>query len=470
MHSVPQQAFVAYNTISFSPLRVELPEGFRELSELQHALISTKMNDPESLAIINKFLDENPDLAIQEIHLAMRIRPKLYKEFTDLLMKFDNKTINMINMYECIPEPMRSTLIQNGKIQKSKAFIHRSIIDFYYLDEFDVDAIEALVDDNVQFFIDKYVLTQDITKEKIAVYGATRQLPLLAAAALYGAPKVFKYLFLNRCDITPLEASYAIAGGSTEIVRLVDQHFSLNDQEETALFNRQDDIFYWIADRKGECSIHSKIHQSQDLSIEALYSLSMSKKVQFEESLTHIYIIENNLLNEEIIASTLTYGKCYIATDPSQPIALYANQNNITTLLDASLQAKSIPHIKAALGSEFFNEEAVSYQNPITMIILLDCMKKSQEICNMIKSKVNLGKILYIYQKRNFPGKQEYISKYNIFELISFALSQNDTDFVKDLCKNNDLCFSMKYEEFLALDKYNIPEISAALKRMEQHN
>ena len=132
----------------------------------------------------------------------------------------------------------------------------------------------------------------------------------------------------------------------------------------------------------------------------------MSKKVHLSESSLHIYMAENNLLNEEIIASTRTIGECYLATDPSQPIGLYINHFNIVQLLDASVQVKSIPHIKAAIASEFFNEEIFGHTNPIALSLVLDCMKMSQEIYNMIKSKVNVGKIVYTYQKINFLEKK----------------------------------------------------------------
>ena len=173
----------------------------------------------------------------------------------------------------------------------------------------DANIYEALADDNADFFVRLSADNKIDVETKMSIFGVNNTLLPIKAAALYGATKCFKYFLLNNQNIDNCEA-LAVAGGSYEIVRILEQNGkTFSNCALDALLYRQDDIFDWITQGTFNGSNFNDLINV--FSIKAMLGLTKQRTLKFDETAALIYMAEKNLLTKDFFESLASCKYCF---------------------------------------------------------------------------------------------------------------------------------------------------------------
>ena len=69
---------------------------------------------------------------------------------------------------------------------------------------------------------------------------------------MFGSIKCFKYLYLNKCEITDITLEYAIKGGCEEIINILEEKHKFNKCLKAAVYYHHNNIIEWLLMKYGE--------------------------------------------------------------------------------------------------------------------------------------------------------------------------------------------------------------------------
>ena len=463
---------ISNKSIELSLSSVEIHEKLEELYEFQQILLDKEMSCQKNIEFINNFVNKFPRLALHQLEISMHIRPQLFKQYAEVIEQFPTLILDIIPEICQIPDLIFNILYEKGKIPNyhstsagffSKSFqgtpTNRNILTLKETGAFpDANISEALSDDNADFFVESSANNKIDFNAKISVYGSSDKLLPIEAAALYGATKCFKYLLLNNSNIDECTAQ-AVAGGSFEIIRILEQNGkTFSNCDIYALIYRQDDIFDWLT--KGTFKGTNFSYFINTFSIKAIIGLTKTGIFRFNETAAFIFMAEKNLLTEEMIKSMEPSKNCFLATHDEKLLNLFINKNNIKSLLLTACEKRSVFHIKAIINNNNFDIGSAD-QSSISI-----AKETSQEIRDLIYSKSQSNGIALYNQARkksSFIGKRSYdfsaINSANVYSVVYFALSKGDFSFVSDMSEKTELLNTLTEEELIELAQYQSPEI-----------
>lgn len=172
-----------------------------------------------------------------------------------------DNTDEYLNFFVKMPEhiikkeiPFRS--IQQNRISSNQRFISYSNRIHIILSTDDIDTFQQLASDK-DFSVDQRIDSSLVCCYEFLMYKPT----MIQLSAFYGALKCFRFLLVNQASITMRDlndespnsiASFAIAGGNLEIIRLLisgDVNFELGIFLSVSL--HRDALFFWFLENQG---------------------------------------------------------------------------------------------------------------------------------------------------------------------------------------------------------------------------
>ena len=135
------------------------------------------------------------------------------------------------------------------------------------------DLYDALANDNPQYFTNNENNDKSIT---FPYFNKTLETSLLSLSAFFGSIKCFQYFLLNtpKSLLNSSTLPFALAGGNSEIIKLIDQQMNQPVKEHSliALLFRHDKLFDWYTN--GLIPKTSTVLDTKTISIRALYAFS----------------------------------------------------------------------------------------------------------------------------------------------------------------------------------------------------
>ena len=456
----------------------EVPDYLRNIYDFQTLLLSKDMTDQSKIEFIKDFFAKYHRLAVHQLEISMAIRPALFKQYVQIIEQLPEFILRTLPDFCSIPNPIFMILSNDDKIQdpeyepKNGLFSFR--LDLIYSDKgemifykpFDIE--ENLADDNPDFFLSLSADGQLDFDKEYKIFGSSNEMTLIEASALYGASKCFKYFLLNNSKISRCAAA-AVAGGSLEIIKILEQNkISFTGCEVYALIYRQDEVFDFIA--KGTLKSPEKyIKNANTFSLKAMLALADEKGVELKETAAFIYMAEHNLIRGELIKGLESCSACFLATKSEELFNLFITENNVSSLFKAACCKSNISHIKAIINSDLFDAGKIKSAD------ILAASKINKEIGDLIDSRMQgNGKVLYfLCTKMNSPMlKKSYefteLNALNVFAATSYALSNGDFEFVSQLDSQTKLLDTLGEEELFKLAKFQSPVIIDKIIKFDQ--
>ena len=224
---------------------------FNRINELIESLFNEKYDSYEKEAVIsnllNSYIAKENDASFYA-HLFQHFvdfRPKERELFLDILDKlrtdYPEKEKKLIKAAE-FAELNLFQLVSKTDLFTS---IYEPNTLEYYIKEDDIDSFQDYLSEKMYSNLN-YPIRLETDQPPHFVAWDTR-ISLLNLAAFYGSVKIFKYLLLNNCETSDDTFSYAVAGGSMEIIRICDQKsFKFKNCLKASVQFHRRDIAEWI--------------------------------------------------------------------------------------------------------------------------------------------------------------------------------------------------------------------------------
>ncbi|OHT13001.1 hypothetical protein TRFO_16963 [Tritrichomonas foetus] len=323
---------------------------------------------------------------------------------------------------------------------------------------------KILLEDNIDIFIDNYGCYIK-KKHQISQIRKCLNYPfhylndtssMLDYAAFFGAEKCFKYILSLHFD-EKIDAKYAIAGGNSEIIKLVEKHgCDFSNLWFEAIQFKHFEIFEWIISKK----VNKNYFDEKSIA-EAAFSFHNMNVIH--------YLLEENLIGDNFFLNSILYD-CqkisfwfllqgfiieknsinYIDENGNTPLILAVNKNRIeltkillqhrwiivdkvkTNSYSAFQRACLLGNIEIIkLFLEYGNvnvmeiipklqttpiEYAINHRDLDIVIVLLDHLN-----LNDVDSNI-LGQCFFLFC---FEGEEEYIEKLICLDKVDLTFSMN---------------------------------------------
>ncbi|OHT09497.1 hypothetical protein TRFO_04592 [Tritrichomonas foetus] len=214
-----------------------------------------KTKFPEFLQDIQRILKSNYSELFEELDNFISLNCDLKNIIPFVISKKiqnpNNKNSNYVNETNDIDAKIDNDMSENNlndrKILSESHYLHVIIA------EDDVDSLQRVVSKE-NFSIDTRVDISLLCCSELLVNKPT----ILLLSAFYGAIRCFKFLFLNHAsvfnedlsDTSNTIATYAVAGGNIEIIRiLIQENIIFTEAFFSSISFHRNDLFYWFLDQ-----------------------------------------------------------------------------------------------------------------------------------------------------------------------------------------------------------------------------
>ena len=211
---------------------------FKDVNEIVKSLFNiTKENSKSTIENIVNFLFENQNyldfiVGVLSYYFTVRVKQRniicelvsaLFEKLSEdsinslkTLLKYDNKVYELLNGGGVIKDESVNTENYNNLL----TIYQKDSLESIIMND-DIEKFQDFVSSHQSFDFKQKI---DITSTPIYNVEYTKTVSLLQFAAFYGSAQCFKYLFLLfDCIVTKSICKYAVAGGSTDIIQIIEQ-------------------------------------------------------------------------------------------------------------------------------------------------------------------------------------------------------------------------------------------------------
>lgn len=239
-----------------------IPKCFKEIYDIQNALSNYDSSNTEQTELILNFIKQNPNIGLREFEINAHLLPKLIKHYVKLYTMFPQeirlfartaiRLPSFFSHYLMELEPQNeyeASQLSSKFTNEMKQHYVASLVSKLFRNhpvgnrECLYDLLDAIVDDNVDFFV-SFTSKQDYIND--SVYRTIGYATLIEHFAFYGSVNCFKFLLMNNVNLKGI-APFALAGGNIEIIRLlIQKEVDFKNVIDLALFFRHDELYDWL--------------------------------------------------------------------------------------------------------------------------------------------------------------------------------------------------------------------------------
>lgn len=433
----------------------DLPPELQELDKIQQIIANYNSDDENQTKELLNFINNNPNLGLNELHICMNIRPRLIRHYVKLYTRLPTNIRTLARQLLPTTRLFSNTLLLEdpSRLYEVKTFtksnsniisIANLIFSFANRDSEIQDVTQKMIDGFLNDDPDTFLqLDPNITSYRYDKCVCT----LLDWFALFGAVKCFKVFFLNTAEPKCSEI-FAIAGGNFEIVRILAQKGKeFHNGIHIALYYRQEEMFTWLSENYAELQNNKYSLLTQTMSIRALYALS--KTNQFSN---FIDLIANAILDERFdickyfVKHSIFHASLFL---------FISNEKFLKTFLSI-VPTAFLPELFRYL----LENRAEWHLRLALMNIKLEELNFQQIYYDKIISQFpDLAKIFEERSNKQVPPEESYIAfprrqpiaKVNVYPLIMYCIKKMYFAQVHELAKQ--YFKSLSFEEIIEICK-----------------
>ena len=422
------------------------------------------MNDEQNVKKIINFIKQYPHIGLNEFVKSTACRPCFLRQYLQLFSKFDIATRDLCaflySSNKCFSHFFKTKLIQQNLIS-SQVICSRDFQSslHLYAQHSLTDPIEAILDDNLDFFIENI----NHSKKHYANYviyitfenGLTpSNFDLDELSALFRATKIFRWFFANHKDTIMMHSSfpsYAFCGGSEEIIQLCIQNDIPLLEDGFAIFcalsARNDSIFQWALSQT-DFELNNFINRFDEIgngSIPSYFSLKV---------LYSIYQLVPSVNYSNLLASFAHDNKFDL-------VKLFIDKTFINARLFISIRDPEILDKIIDGKYAYYFEIAANMKSIFHIKYIITHPKCSLGELNLIKIDKNLINALGIRDiiRSQFSSGNDgriYFQEYQLFrdfdnihtfEALKFDLESNHNGFVDEILSNEEYRSALSKQE-----------------------
>jgi hypothetical protein len=464
------------------------------------------MTDEKNVKFIMEFIKANRELAFYQIEISILIRPKLYESYLNILLRLSDDELNHFFVTSQVPDPIFSAIYNTGRVTKirrapkisgvftrnmfslmssslrSSSFgLKQKTDDLAEISPFNFneDVVEALFADDESFFVKIEASgiapdvpikqsshrksgglgsrTRNVQQEqeentsildgKCLVYGVSGAITYIEAAALYGAVKCFKFLLLNNVDTSNC-ASAALAGGSSEILHILEQNnFDFSGLEMIALIYRNDEIFDWLT--KGTYLTNINCINANSLSIKAIMAFAQTGSMSFYATKFFIQLSEKNIMTKDLFGAMLSNEMCFVSISDEKFLDSLITMDNFSSLFAAAASLRSVKHLKLLINNKYFDASNIE---PSSFSIAKSINNEIKDLIELKFYESSNDAILYRVCRDNIDKKNPIeLNRDAVYGVLTYAYSEKDYSFVEYFAEQTKYVDDLTTEQLINL-------------------
>ena len=426
-------------TTEFAIQQVNLPEILQEYYDFQMLLLDDDVNSEEKTKKILTYIEKYPKSGLLEFNISVSTRYNSINKFIEIFSKLPSITRDYAILTYKFPimfyRKVFSQHLVSESVTQNKDFVEN---DIYYVEWERDRVVEAIIDDDVQFFINMSTENPDFSAAEYTIIiplMKNSSIELICAAAIFRATKIFKWCLVNDITIDSYMVPPALHGGSNEIVRLIEQNnVSMKEFASFALYNRNDDIYDWISE--GKFTITPQELYNDDLSdatIKAVYGIFQvyPGKISLFSFIMNAAMDGRNEIAKLFLSKNINIEKLFtFFRDPDiLNQILKQNNNDFNSFFIQSLELRSMYHVKFIILHPECNIEDLDFRSlDLSQFI-------STEIRQIVMDKLlktDGSKFAYTSYKIF-----KEIEPKDVYKAISYAINKEDYAFIVNIMENH---------------------------------
>lgn len=280
----------------FDSLEINLPAGLQKIEEIQQSFLSYDSKNDENTKYLVDFIDSHSYFGLKELEICSAVRPNKAKDYIHLFSHLSTNTKRIAQLSLTFPSFFELLLQKAGIFNiVETSQISTPINSYHFSDRLnfiffenalrttryepvDYDCLNALIEDDIQYFVDLAMKGNINSFKSFGKFGAT----IIQFAAYFGAVNCFKYFMCNKGNLDNIER-FALAGGNTEIIRiLMQQGKTFDDCLNLTLLFRRDELYEGLLSNCDEEYVKRQsytFYLTDSMSIRAIYALMQTNRV-----------------------------------------------------------------------------------------------------------------------------------------------------------------------------------------------